>query len=76
MTLLGTAFHFTRAEVRLAEQLLLGRTPTEAAEALGVTIHTVRTYLKRLYHKTETHSQATLVRKLVQAASLPALIAA
>ncbi len=76
LAFLRTAFRFTRAEVRLAEQILLGRTPAEAAEVLGVSIHTVRTYLKRLYQKTETHSQATLVRKLVQAASLPVLIAA
>lgn len=50
---------------------MLGRTPKEAAEELGVTIHTVRTYLKRLYIKLGVKSQAMLVRKLMQAASLP-----
>lgn len=73
---LESAYRFTRAEIRLAEQLLLGRTPAEAAQALGVTIYTVRTYLKRLYHKVGAKNQATLVRRLIQAASLPAPIAA
>lgn len=76
MGMLREAFRFTRAEMRLVEQILLGKTPAEAAEALGVTIHTVRTYLKRLYHKVGARSQATLVRKLIQASSLPVLLAA
>ena len=63
---LAAAFRFTRAEMRLVDQLLQGRTPAEAAEALGVTIHTVRTYLKRLYQKVGVRSQATLVRRLFQ----------
>lgn len=75
-SLLQSAFRLTPAEVRLAEQLLLGRRPAEAAEALGVTIHTVRTYLKRLYHKVGARTQATLVRRLLQVASTPALMAA
>jgi DNA-binding CsgD family transcriptional regulator len=60
------AYRFTKAEMRLIDQLLQGRTPAEAAEELGVTIHTVRTYLKRLYQKTGVRSQATLVRRLFQ----------
>lgn len=63
---LVAAYRFTKAELRLVEQLLQGRVPAEAAEALGVTIHTVRTYLKRLYQKVGVRSQATLVRKLFQ----------
>jgi len=64
------AYRFTRAELRLVEQLLAGRTPIEAAQALGVTIHTVRTYLKRLYHKVGVRSQATLVRRLIHLSAL------
>lgn len=70
MAALQTAFRLTRAEVRLVEQLLKGRTPAEAAEALEVSIHTVRTYLKRLYLKLGVKSQAMLVRKLLQTAFL------
>lgn len=72
--ILETVFHFTNAEFRLAEQLLAGRTPAEAAAVLGVTIHTVRTYLKRLYHKVGVRTQATLMRTLLQTVqSVPGL---
>jgi len=46
--------------------MIAGKTPAEAAVAIGVTIHTVRTYLKRLYHKVGVRTQATLVRTLLQ----------
>lgn len=75
-SLLQSIYRLTPAEIRLAEQLLQGRRPAEAAEALGVTIHTVRTYLKRLYHKIGARTQATLVRKLMQATSVTGLLAA
>lgn len=54
-------YKFTPAELRLAEAILDGKRPEEAAKALEVTIHTVRTYLKRLYHKLGVHSQSALV---------------
>ncbi|MGJ5818543.1 helix-turn-helix transcriptional regulator [Paludibaculum fermentans] len=70
---LEATFRFTKAEMRLAEQMMNGKSPAEAAQALGITIHTVRTYLKRLYHKAGVRTQATLVRRLLQAAqALPA----
>lgn len=75
-SLLRSVYRLTPAEVRLAEQLLQGRRPAEAAEALGVSIHTIRTYLKRLYHKVGARTQATLVRRLLQVASVPYLLAA
>ena len=68
---LQKTYHLTRAETRLVEQLLMGKTPAEAAEQLGVTIHTVRTYLKRLYQKLGVKSQATLVSKLLQTPPFP-----
>lgn len=58
---LQESWDFTPAELRLAEVVLDGMPPETAAAALGVTIHTVRTYLKRLYRKAGVHSQATLV---------------
>lgn len=70
--LLTSLFKLTRAEVRLTQQLLAGRSPIESAQELGVTIHTVRTYLKRLYLKVGVKSQAALVRRLIQCARLPA----
>lgn len=65
--LIIAAFRLTPAEFRLAEQVLTGASPRQAAEALGVTIHTVRTYLKRLYHKAGVKTQAGLVRALLKA---------
>lgn len=76
MGMLRELYAFTRAKMRLVEQILLGKTPGEAAEALGVTIRTVRTYLKGLYHKAGARCQAALVRKLIQASSSPVLPAA
>lgn len=71
-SLLAAAFRFTPAEMRLAEQMLTGCSPTEAAAKLGVTIHTVRTYLKRLYHKAGVRTQSGLVRAMMKAVeSLP-----
>lgn len=60
-------YRMTPAELRLAEQLLDGMTAAAAAQNLEVSIHTVRTYLKRLYQKTGARTQALLVRALMQA---------
>lgn len=60
-------YRMTPAEVRLAEQVLDGMTAAMAARNLGVSIHTVRTYLKRLYNKTGSRNQALLTRTLLQA---------
>ena len=69
-SLLNSVFNFTGAEVRLAEQMLLGRTPAEAAKVLQVTIHTVRTYLKRLYGRVGARNRPDLVRILVHATAV------
>ncbi|MBI5086380.1 MAG: helix-turn-helix transcriptional regulator [Acidobacteria bacterium] len=74
-SLLKEAFRLTKAELRLADQLLAGRTPAEAAESLGVSIHTVRTYLKRLYGKVGVRNQAGLVRALMMAVQPPPMSA-
>jgi DNA-binding CsgD family transcriptional regulator len=60
-------YRMTVAEVRLAELLMDGMTPTAAAEKLEISIHTVRTYLKRLYNKAGVRAQAGLVRALLKA---------
>ncbi|HRJ18387.1 MAG TPA: LuxR C-terminal-related transcriptional regulator [Bryobacteraceae bacterium] len=60
-------YRMTAAEVRLAELLMDGLTPTAASEKLEISIHTVRTYLKRLYNKVGVRAQAGLVRALLKA---------
>lgn len=59
----------TLAETRMVIHLLRGRTPKEAAAALGVTYETARTYLKRALEKTHCRRQSELVRKVLT--SLP-----
>jgi DNA-binding CsgD family transcriptional regulator len=59
-------FRLTPAEVRLAELIMDGHQPRSAAQTLDVSIHTVRTYLKRLYTKVGVKSLAALVRALLQ----------
>lgn len=60
-------FNLTVAEARLAEQVLEGVRPARAAENLRITLHTVRTYLKRLYVKTGVNDRAGLVAVLMKA---------
>ncbi len=58
-------YGLTPGESRVAQQLVMGRSPREAAEALGVGVETVRTHLKNALVKMGCHRQADLVRRLV-----------
>ncbi len=66
--LLAGRFNLTPAETRMAETVIEGHSPAKIAELLGITLHTVRTYLKRLYGKTGVRNQAGLVRILIRTA--------
>jgi DNA-binding CsgD family transcriptional regulator len=59
---------FTPAETKVAEQIALGRSAQEIARVLGLSVHTVRSHIKRLLAKTGLHSQASLVRLLIEGA--------
>ena len=52
----------------MAERLMKGDTPIEAAGALNIKISTVRWHLSSLFQKTDTGRQSELVRRLL---SLP-----
>ncbi|HJQ58003.1 MAG TPA: hypothetical protein VJ890_13925 [Vineibacter sp.] len=58
------AFGLTRAEARIAIALSNAPGIAEAANALGLSPNTVKTTLQRVFAKTDTHSQAELVRLL------------
>jgi len=60
--LLMKLYGLTRAEARLTKAIASGRTPAEAASALGVTLNTVRWTLKQVFAKTGTRRQAELAR--------------
>jgi DNA-binding CsgD family transcriptional regulator len=58
-------YGLTRAEARLAAQLVRGQTLEQAAADQGVSLNTVRTHLKRIFVKTDTARQADLVSLLL-----------
>jgi len=62
--LLKGLYGLTRAEVRLAEGIVEGRSPAEAAVKFGVSVNTTRSQLRALFAKTDTQRQADLVRLL------------
>jgi DNA-binding CsgD family transcriptional regulator len=62
---LSRLFGFTRAEASLALLLMSGRTVEQAAEELFVSLHTIRTHLKRMLLKTDTGRQTELLRLLL-----------
>lgn len=61
---LKTLYGLTRSEIRLAEGVVAGLTPAEAAHKYGVSINTTRTQLRSLFAKTNTQRQADLLRLL------------
>ena len=55
----------------MAAAIATGRGAIDAARELGISENTARTHLKRVFQKTDTHSQADLIRLLHE--TLPAL---
>jgi DNA-binding CsgD family transcriptional regulator len=55
-------YGLTPAEARTALLVAEGRAPKEVADALGITLHTVRTVLKRVFAKTGVDRQSALAR--------------
>jgi DNA-binding CsgD family transcriptional regulator len=60
-------FGLSRAEARVALQMLEGCDPREVAQRLGVSFYTVRAHLVRVFEKTGTNRQAELVGLLMRA---------
>jgi DNA-binding CsgD family transcriptional regulator len=60
--LLRRAYLLSRAEIRVVNELLQGQSVEGVAEALNVSVHTIRTHLKNIFAKTGTCRQAELVR--------------
>lgn len=61
---LSKLFGLSPAEARLASVIARGTPPPQAGKELGIAIETVRTQLKAVFAKTETHRQAELVALL------------
>jgi len=62
---LRVLFGLTMRETELGGLLMRGLSVSEAARALGITIATARTLLAHLTVKTDTHTQAELVGRLM-----------
>jgi DNA-binding CsgD family transcriptional regulator len=56
----------TAAEGRLVSQLADGADLAEAAEQLGISVHTARSQVKSVFAKTDTHRQVELVSLAVR----------
>ena len=62
---LHQVYNLTPAESRVVSKLLDNPDVETAAEALHISISTVRTHLKHIYRKTDTNRQSSLFHKLV-----------
>lgn len=71
MRVLSGLFDLTPAEAKLARFLAAGASAETAAQALGLSIQTVRTYLKRIMAKTGTRRQAELAVLLAGLGRVP-----
>ena len=60
-TILTRAWRLTPAEVRSVSALALGQSPRDIAARSAISVHTVRTQLKRAMAKAGVHSQSALV---------------
>jgi len=67
-SMLRRVYDLTATEAMMAERLMLGDTPEQAAAALEIKISTARSHLAALFRKTETSRQTELIRLLL---SLP-----
>jgi len=56
----GSALGLTRSEWRVARTLVISRDEVEVAEALGISLNTVKTHRKRIYAKLGIHRRAEL----------------
>lgn len=57
---LGEVFGLTRAEAAIVKRFIGGERADEMAQALGVTIETVRTHIRRIYNKLGISSREQL----------------
>jgi DNA-binding CsgD family transcriptional regulator len=64
VAILRTVFKLTNAEARLAAHLASGESIEAAAAKLAISPLTVRTQLKAIFTKTNTHRQSELVALL------------
>jgi DNA-binding CsgD family transcriptional regulator len=60
------AFGLCASEARLTSLLAGGASIENAAESLGIAVNTARNQIKRVFEKTDTHSQGQLISLVSQ----------
>lgn len=70
---LMSLYKLTAAEAKLVSALVRDESLNSIAEQFGISKHTIRSQLKSVYEKTDTHRQAELVRQVITG---PAMLAA
>ena len=64
-TYLKSRYALSRAEIRIAEAIVVGMSVSKMAELFDVSAETIRTQLKAVYQKTGVNSQVALSRLIV-----------
>lgn len=68
--LLKKLYGLTAAEIRVTQRVYAGDTTRQASEVLGVSELTLRTQLKSIFAKTDTHRQSELMKLLSSLVSI------
>jgi DNA-binding CsgD family transcriptional regulator len=58
-------YSLSKAEIRVAKAMLVNPNPGDVAKRCSISLHTVRSHLKAIFAKTETRSQADLMKLLL-----------
>ncbi len=67
---LAEAYGLSKAETRILKALVETQSPAETAERLHIAISTVKSHIRKIFHKTNTSRQAELLR-LVECSRSP-----
>jgi CheY-like chemotaxis protein/DNA-binding CsgD family transcriptional regulator len=60
-----TLYKLSPTEAKIASQLVFNPYLADVSVTMGITYHTARTHLKRIYQKTETNKLPALIQKIV-----------
>lgn len=73
VTALVAPQHLSARETEVCTQLLRGRDELEIAESLGISPHTVRAHVRRIYLKLDVHSRFELLAHLLSERGHPTI---
>ncbi len=63
--ILKALYHFSNAEARLASALIQDPRLEQAANSIGIKVNTARSHLKKIFQKTGTDRQSSLINHIV-----------